>query len=56
MWIGSAELEWDEDERSDYQAVRAGWVSVTPLQPDWTNHAVLGVVEGLTAASPAEVE
>ena len=56
VWIGAAELEWDLDEGSDYQAVQAGWVSVTPLQPDWTNHAVLGAVEALTVTTPAEVE
>ena len=55
VWIGAAELEWDLDERSDYQAVQAGWVSVTPLQPDWTNHAVLGAVEALTVTTTAEV-
>jgi len=56
VWIGSAELDWEPNERSDYAAVQAGWVSVTPVQPDWTNHAALEVVEALTATPPAEVE
>ena len=52
VWIASAELDWDKHERSDYETVRAGWVSVTPLQPDWTNHAALDVVEALTVTTP----
>ena len=33
-WIEEGESAWEDDERSDYHAVRAGFVSVTPLQPD----------------------
>ena len=53
--IGPARLEWEPDERSDYEAIRAGWVSVTPLHPDWTNHAALGAVDSLADAMPVEV-
>ena len=56
VWIRSAELAWEPDARSDYDTVRAGWVSVTPLHTDWTNHAALDVVETLTVTTPAEVE
>ena len=56
VWIRSAELAWEPDARSDYDTVRAGWVSVTPLHTDWTNRAALETVEALTVASPAEVE
>ena len=54
VWVRSAELEWERDERSDYDAIQAGWVSVTPLHADWTNHAALAQVE-LAVASFAEV-
>ena len=54
--IESARLEWEPNERSDYEAVRGGWVSVTPLQPDWTNHAALGAVDSLAEPAPVEVE
>jgi 5'-nucleotidase len=36
---------------SDYQAVRDGYVSVTPLQPDLTAHEALTKVEELTFES-----
>ena len=32
-WIDEAQDEWEPHERSDYQAVRDGYISVTPLQP-----------------------
>jgi broad specificity polyphosphatase/5'/3'-nucleotidase SurE len=43
-------------DRSDYQAVRDGYVSVTPLQPDLTAHAALPLVEALSLEMRAEVE
>ncbi len=56
VWIKPAELDWEPDARSDYATVLAGWVSVTPLHTDWTNHAALDVVETLTVTTPAEVK
>ncbi len=56
VWIRSAELDWEVDPRSDYDTVQAGWVSVTPLHPDWTHHAALDAIAPLTATDPAEVE
>ncbi len=38
-WIDEAQLEWHAHDRSDYVAVRDGFVSITPLQPDLTAHA-----------------
>jgi 5'-nucleotidase len=40
-WIEEGENDWEPHDRSDYQAVRAGYVSVTPLQPDMTDHDAL---------------
>jgi 5'-nucleotidase len=35
-WIEEGEDAWEPHDRSDYQAVKDGYVSVTPLQPDLT--------------------
>ena len=32
---------------SDYEAVKEGYVSVTPLQPDMTAHTAMDFLEGL---------
>lgn len=56
VWIGAAKLRWEEEPASDYAAIQAGWVSVTPLQTDWTNHAALAQTEVLTRATLADVE
>ena len=37
-WIEEGENQWEPHDRSDYQAVRDGFISVTPLQPDMTAH------------------
>jgi 5'-nucleotidase len=47
-WIEEGENEWEPHDRSDYQAVRDGYISITPLQPDMTAHDALAYVEGLT--------
>lgn len=47
FWIEEGQNEWEPHDQSDYQAVRDGYVSVTPLQPDLTAHDALGYVEGL---------
>ncbi len=48
-WIEEGQNDWEPHDRSDYQAVRDGYVSVTPLQPDLTAHDVLDAVEAQTA-------
>ena len=40
-WIGGGTPFWDEGEDTDAQAILAGYVSVTPLHLDLTNHAAL---------------
>ena len=47
-WIEEGQNEWQPHDRSDYQAVRDGYVSVTPLHPDLTAHHALSAVEALT--------
>ncbi|HUQ09853.1 MAG TPA: 5'/3'-nucleotidase SurE [Steroidobacteraceae bacterium] len=46
-WIEEGENDWEPHDRSDYQAVRDGYVSVTPLQPDMTDHQALAKLESL---------
>ena len=53
-WIEEGQNDWEPHDRSDYQAVRDGYVSVTPLQPDLTDHAAFAALEELSLA--AEVE
>jgi 5'-nucleotidase len=45
-WIEEGENEWEPHDRSDFQAVRDGYVSVTPLQADMTDHDALAGLEG----------
>jgi 5'-nucleotidase len=47
FWIEEGQDEWEPHDRSDYQAVRDGYVSVTPLHPDLTAHDRLALVENL---------
>jgi 5'-nucleotidase len=54
-WIDEAQCEWDLHDRSDYVAVRDGYISVTPLQPDLTAHDVLPQLGGLALDIEAEV-
>lgn len=46
-WIDEAQDDWEPHDRSDYQAVKDGYVSITPLHPDLTAHSVLDLVEAL---------
>jgi len=47
-WIEEGLNQWEPHDRSDYQAVRDGYISITPLQPDMTAHDALGYVEALS--------
>jgi 5'-nucleotidase len=50
-WIEEGENDWEPHDRSDYQAIRDGYVSVTPLQPDMTDHGALAKLESLELES-----
>ncbi|HZL20216.1 MAG TPA: 5'/3'-nucleotidase SurE [Polyangia bacterium] len=54
-WIEVGQDEWEPHDRSDYQAVRDGYVSVTPLHPDLTAHQSLAAVERLSFDAAAKV-
>jgi len=47
-WIEEAQDDWEPDVRSDRHAVMEGYASVTPLQPDLTDHDALSLVDELT--------
>ena len=53
-WIEEGQNNWTPHDRSDYQAVKEGYVSITPLQPDLTDHTALTVIEGLSLAAKVE--
>ncbi len=45
FWIEEGQNEWEPHDRSDFQAVRDGYISVTPLQPDLTAYNIIPAVE-----------
>ena len=52
FWIEEGQNEWEPHDRSDFQAVRDGYISVTPLQPDLTAYSVIPTVEEFLLALP----
>jgi 5'-nucleotidase len=46
FWIGGGSAHWEGPEDSDFQAVRDGYVSVTPLHLDLTNYRLLEEIRG----------
>ncbi|MCU0635371.1 MAG: 5'/3'-nucleotidase SurE [Gemmatimonadaceae bacterium] len=44
-WIGGGQASWRGDAQSDFQAIRDGFVSVTPLHLDLTHHGMLRETE-----------
>lgn len=55
FWIEEGQDDWHPHDRSDYEAVRAGYVSITPLQPDLTAHSALAIVESFPLWNEAGV-
>jgi 5'-nucleotidase len=54
-WIEEGQDDWEPHDRSDYQAVRDGYISITPLQPDMTAHDALKYVEELPLVAGVQV-
>ncbi len=46
LWIGGGKIIWSSESDTDHAAVAAGYVSITPLQLDLTNHQLLETVRG----------
>ena len=44
LWIGGGKITWTGDDDTDHATVAAGYVSVTPLKLDLTNHQLLETV------------
>ena len=44
-WIGEESLTWNEEEGTDYEALRHGLVSITPLRNDITDYRVLDEIK-----------
>ena len=55
-WIEEGQNDWEPHDRSDYQAVKDGFVSITPLHPDLTNYDAMKAVESLPVESEVEVK
>jgi 5'-nucleotidase len=55
FWIGEGQDEWIPNGKSDYEAIRAGYVSLTPLQSDLTAHDAAAFVKGLGLEKDAGV-
>ena len=53
FWIEEGQNAWEPHDRSDFQAVRDGYISVTPLQPDLTAYGVIPTVEEFLLQLPA---
>jgi len=47
FWIEEGQNEWEPHDRSDFQAVRDGYISITPLQSDLTAYTIIPAVEEL---------
>jgi len=53
FWIEEGQNDWEPHDRSDFQAVRDGFISVTPLQPDLTAYSVIPTIEEFLLQLPA---
>ena len=55
-WIEEGQNDWQPHDRSDYQAVKDGFMSVTPLQTDLTDYNALALLDELSAWREVAVE
>jgi 5'-nucleotidase len=51
-WIGGQDATWVGGDRTDFAAIEAGMISVTPLHLDLTNHGALPELERWELAVP----
>ncbi len=45
FWIGGGDITWSGEPDSDFRAVQDGYISITPLHLDLTNHSMLQTPE-----------
>lgn len=50
FWIGGGTITWTGGEASDHAAVAEGYVSITPLHMDLTDHTLMDTVRGWSLA------
>lgn len=55
FWIGEEYFHKSSDDGTDYQAVEQGYVSVTPLKSDMTDHRALTAIEAWNYITGAEL-
>jgi len=41
FWIGGNKLSWEKGEDTDFEAIREGYISITPLHIDLTNYSAI---------------
>jgi 5'-nucleotidase len=46
LWIGGGSITWTGRSDADHEAVKQGYVSITPLHMDLTNYPLLDTVRG----------
>ncbi len=44
-WIGGVDPSWKCTGGTDYEAVSSGWISLTPLHLDLTNHGAIDLIK-----------
>jgi 5'-nucleotidase len=54
-WIEEGLDDWTVHDRSDYHAVKDGYIAVTPLQPDMTSHSALDLLDRMPLPFTTEV-
>jgi 5'-nucleotidase len=52
LWIGGGKITWTGDQDTDAAAIEAGYISITPLQLDLTNHQLLQTVRDWKLEGP----
>jgi 5'-nucleotidase len=55
FWIGEEYFSSDREDGTDYHAIEQGFVSVTPLRSDMTDHRALTAIDTWNYISAAEV-
>jgi len=51
-WIGGEELDFVEEEGTDFHATKDGYISVTPIHLDLTNYRSLDALQGVDGTWP----
>ena len=52
LWIGGGKITWTGEADTDQAAVAAGYISITPLQLDLTNHRLLQTIRDWQLEGP----